>query len=112
MELVLTMRDMKFDIDIILRNCKRFGVKVEKGDNLHGVTMNGNPFNVTDEMDKAFDELSNMHITNSVTSANVETVIVPKNDGFERARVSVGEAGIVLKERSSFSNLKAALYAA
>jgi hypothetical protein len=47
------MRDMKFDVDIILRNCEHFGVKVEKGENLHGVTMNGNPFDVTDEMDKA-----------------------------------------------------------
>lgn len=52
------MRDVKFDIDIILRNCKRFGVKVEKGDNIHGVTMNGNPFNVTDVMDKALAYLS------------------------------------------------------
>ena len=58
MELVLIMRDVKFDIDIILRNCKRFGVKVEKGDNIHGVTMNGNPFNVTDVMDKALAYLS------------------------------------------------------
>lgn len=51
------MRDMKFDVDIILRNCERFGVKVEKGENLHGVTMNGNPFDVTDEMDKALGQL-------------------------------------------------------
>lgn len=48
---------MKFDVDIILRNCERFGVKVEKGENLHGVTMNGNPFDVTDEMDKALGQL-------------------------------------------------------
>ena len=57
------MRDMKFDVDIILRNCEHFDVKVEKGENLHGVTMNGNPFDVTDEMDKALVDLKRNNLS-------------------------------------------------
>ena len=51
------MRDFKFDIDVILRNCERFGVKVERNTGLHGVTMNGKTFDVTEEMENAFNEL-------------------------------------------------------
>jgi hypothetical protein len=34
-------------LESVFRNCVRFDVKVEKGESLHGVTMNGKP--VTDE---------------------------------------------------------------
>ena len=40
-------------MDVILRICERFGVKVEKGENLQGVTMNGKPFDVTEAMKEA-----------------------------------------------------------
>ena len=49
------MRDFKFDIDVILRNCERFEVKIENGENISGVTMNGKPFDVTDEMGKVLE---------------------------------------------------------
>ena len=48
------MRNFKFDLGVILRNCERFAVQVEKGDQHHGVTMNGKEFDVTEVMESTF----------------------------------------------------------
>ena len=48
------MKDYKIDYDVIFRNCERFAVQVEKGDQHHGVTMNGKEFDVTEVMESTF----------------------------------------------------------
>lgn len=49
--LYIEMKDHKIDYDVIFRNCERFGVKVEKGEGLHGVTMNGEEFDIVKVME-------------------------------------------------------------
>lgn len=44
----------KIDCDAIFRNCERFKVKVAKGEGLHGVTMNGKEFDITEVMESTF----------------------------------------------------------
>lgn len=53
------MKDYKIDYDVILRNCERFGVKVEKGEGLHGLTINGEEFDVREVIDSALEPSEN-----------------------------------------------------
>lgn len=53
------MRNFKFDLGVILRNCERFAVQVEKGDQHHGVTMNGKEFDVREVIDSALEPSEN-----------------------------------------------------
>lgn len=56
------MRDFKFDMDIILQNCERFGIKVEKRPEQGSVTMNGQMFDVAEEMERALKALEEEQI--------------------------------------------------
>lgn len=47
------MRDFKFDLDVVLKNCERFGVKVD--DTPGEVTINGQSFDVVEVINKALD---------------------------------------------------------
>ena len=58
------MRNFKFDLAVILRNCERFAVKVEKSERLHGVTMNGEEFDVREVIDSAFEPSENNSLEN------------------------------------------------
>ena len=40
------MRDFRFDLDVVLKNCDRFGVAVD--DTAGKVTINGNEFDVVE----------------------------------------------------------------
>ena len=50
------MQKYKLDLDEIIQDCERFAVKVEKGEGLHGITMNGEEFDVTEVMENCMDE--------------------------------------------------------
>ena len=108
--MVLTMREFKFDMDIILRNCERFGVEIEKGEHVSSVTMNGKPFDVTEEMGKAYEELaSSSVITVRYTTAVKEMMIQnPENS----ISVTVGTTKKTIPEQASFSWQKSSLNAA
>ena len=116
MGMVLKMkREFKFDMDIILRNCERFGVKVEKGEGITGVTMNGKPFSVTREIKDAFNELnsaSDLVINNTVTSTDVQIQNVFQNQKKRSIEVSMGKSNIMMPEQVSFSKENASLNAA
>ena len=105
------MRDFKFDMDVILRNCERFGVKVEIDQHAHGVTMNGKPFDVTEEMHKVFEELSSYpNITTNSAISNQETVI--QNLQTSSLKVTLGTERKAIQEQFNFSSQNAPLNAA
>ena len=109
---VVLMRDFKFDIDVILRNCERFGVKVESGENIHGVTMNGKSFNVTEEMSKALKELDS--VTSITTSGMTATLgqMNQENFGMPEVKATWGTAKCIIPEQASFPEQYASLNAA
>ena len=56
--MVLDMRDFKFDLDIVLRNCKRFEVAVEETSKGNSVTLSGEQFDIAEVIKDSFAELS------------------------------------------------------
>lgn len=78
------MRDFKFDIDIILKNCNRFGIRVSENTSTSGkVTMEGKLFNVREQIENAFSELG----------TETSSVIVPGSLS-ESARKEMTEAKV------------------
>lgn len=105
------MREFKFDINVILRNCERFGVKVESMDHCHGVTMNGKPFDVTEEINKAFKELEGVTSTTSRTMVSSGTMSQECSKRPE-VKVTLGETRKTIPEQDNFSKFYASLNAA
>ena len=65
------MKTFKFDMDTLLRNCERYGVKVEKETEKSGVTMNGQPFDVEEVIESVFQEISTSTIETSFVNVTI-----------------------------------------